>query len=260
MLAVTDAEIARWLGELVWPLIRGLALFAFAPAFGSSAVPAPVKVALGLAVAAIIGGIAGPMAPLDLSWHTATLVIEQILVGGAIGFAMRLTLSVMAFAGDLSGLQMGFGFATLLNPQVGVPMPALADFFDLLGTVLFLAIGGHLLLIAALVKSFAIVPVSAAAGIVPAGWGALAAAGSALFQLGMVLALPVVAAMLAINIAMAVVSRVAPQLNIMSVGFAVFLWTGIAATALLMPFVAPAVEHLVEVGLRLIETVLRGGG
>ncbi|MGH6969056.1 MAG: flagellar biosynthetic protein FliR, partial [Stellaceae bacterium] len=175
------------------------------------------------------------------------------------GFAMRVTLSVMAFAGDLSGLQMGFGFATLLNPQVGVPMPAMADFFDLLGTVLFLAIGGHLLLIAALVKSFQIVPVAIAPGIMQAGWGALAASGAALFQLGVILALPVVAVMLAINIAMAVVSRVAPQLNIMSVGFAVFLWVGIAATALLMPFVVPTVEHLVEVGLRLAEAALRGG-
>jgi len=259
MLALTDGDIAHWLGLLIWPLLRGLALFAFAPAFGSSAVPAPIKVALGLAVAAIIGGVAGPMAPLDLSWQTIVLVFEQILVGAAIGFAMRVTLSVMAFAGDLSGLQMGFGFATLLNPQVGVPMPAMADFFDLLGTVLFLAIGGHLLLIAALVKSFQIVPVAVSASIVPAVWGALAASGAALFQLGVILALPVVAVMLAINIAMAVVSRVAPQLNVMSVGFAVFLWSGIAATALLMPFVAPAVEHLIEVGLRLIETALRGG-
>jgi len=259
MLALTDGDIAHWLGLLIWPLLRGLALFAFAPAFGSSAVPAPIKVALGLAVAAIIGGVAGPMAPLDLSWQTIVLVFEQILVGAAIGFAMRVTLSVMAFAGDLSGLQMGFGFATLLNPQVGVPMPAMADFFDLLGTVLFLAIGGHLLLIAALVKSFQIVPVAVSASIVPAGWGALAASGAALFQLGVILALPVVAVMLAINIAMAVVSRVAPQLNVMSVGFAVFLWSGIAATALLMPFVAPAVEHLIDVGLRLIETALRGG-
>ncbi len=259
MLAFSDADIAHWLGLLLWPLLRGLALFAFAPAIGSSAVPAPVKVALGLAVAAIIGGVAGAMAPLDLSWRTAALVVEQILVGAAIGFAMRVTLSVMAFAGDLSGLQMGFGFATLLNPQVGVPMPALADFFDLLGTVLFLAIGGHLLLIAALVKSFQIVPVAAVGSIAPAGWGALAASGAALFQLGAILALPVVAATLAINIAMAVVSRVAPQLNIMSVGFAVFLWVGLAACALLMPFLVPTVEHLVEVGLRLIAAVLHGG-
>lgn len=259
MLAVTDAEIARWLGLLMWPLIRGLALFAFAPAFGSSAVPTPVKVALGLAVAAVIGGVVGPMAPLDLSWRTVALVIEQIIIGASIGFAMRVALSVMSFAGDLSGLQMGFGFTTLLNPQVGVPMPVLADFFDLLGTVIFLAIGGHLLLIAALVKSFQIIPVEATAGIAPAGWAALAASGAALFQLGVILALPIVAVLLAINIAMAVVSRVAPQLNIMSVGFAVFLWVGLAATALLMPFIVPAVEHLVEVGLQLIAVALRGG-
>lgn len=258
MLAVTDADIARWMGELMWPLLRGLALFAVAPAFGSTAVPSTVKVAFGLTVAAIIGGMAGPMAPLDLSWRTAALVVEQILVGLAMGFSMRLALSVMAFAGDLSGLQMGFGFATLFNAQVGVPMPVLADFFDLLGTVLFLAIGGHLLLIAALAKSFQIVPVGPVAGIAAGGWGALAGAGTGLFQLGVMIALPVVAAMLAINVAMAVISRVAPQLNIMSVGFAVFLWAGIAATALLVPFLVPAVEHLVEIGLRLTEAVLRG--
>jgi len=258
MLAVTDAEIARWLGSLIWPLFRALALFAVAPAFGSNAVPTQVKVALALAVAVVIGGLAGPMAPLDLSWRSAILALEQVLVGFTIGFAMRLAISVMTFAGDVAGLQMGFGFATLLDAQVGMPMPVLADFFDLLGTVLFLAIGGHLLLIAALAKSFAIVPVLPDATLPGLDWRGLAEAGGTLFQLGIMLALPVVAAMLAVNVGMAVISRVAPQLNMMSIGFAVFLWLGLGIVILILPFVVPAVWHLTEFGLREIDGVLRG--
>jgi flagellar biosynthetic protein FliR len=258
MLAVTDAEIARWLGMLIWPLFRTLALFAVAPAFSAAVVPNQIKVALALAVAIVIGGLAGPMAPLDLSWRSAVLALEQVLVGLTIGFAMRLALSVMAFAGDLIGLQMGFGFATLLDAQVGVPMPVLADFFDLLGTVLFLAIGGHLLLIAALAKSFAIVPVLPEATLPMLDWRGLAEAGATLFQLGVMLALPVLAAMLAVNVGMAVVSRVAPQLNMMSIGFAVFLWLGLAVVILIIPFVVPAVWHLTEFGLREIDSVFLG--
>jgi flagellar biosynthetic protein FliR len=77
--------------------------------------------------------------------------------------------------------------------------------------------------------------------------------------MGIWLALPVIAVLLAAHLAVGFVSRVAPQFNVMSVGFSVFMWVGFAAVIALIPFFVPAVEHIIETGLALIATVLHGG-
>src|SRR6185312_3759521 len=122
----------------------------------------------------------------------------------------------------------------------------MADFFGLVGLVLFLAFNGHLVLIGALVKSFAVIPVAVGGTIHAAGWGALANAGAMLFEIGVFLALPVVAVVLTMHLAVGTLSRAAPQVNLMSVGFALFLWVGIAATVTLVPFFPPAVEPMID--------------
>lgn len=258
MLSVTSAQIAAWLGEFFWPFLRTLALFAAAPAFGSTVIPARIKVALAVLIAILIGGIINQPAPLDLSWASAVLVVEQILVGLAMGFAMQLTLAAMAFAGDFVGIQMGFGFATLFDFQSGFEVPVMSNFFSLVGLILFLTLNGHLILLGALVRSFQIVPVAVGTGIPIVGWQTLVGAGSVLFQMGVWLALPVIAVLMASHLAVAVISRVAPQINVMSVGFSVFLWVGLAATVALVPYFVPAVQHMITAGLTLAGAVVSG--
>jgi flagellar biosynthesis protein FliR len=249
VLTIGDADITRWLGEFFWPFLRTLALFAAAPPFNSVAIPARAKVALAFIIAFVIAATVKPAAPLAFSWATAVLAAEQVLVGLVIGFAMQLTLAAMAFAGDFIGVQMGFGFAGLFDIQSRFEVPVMSDFFSLVGLLLFLALNGHLVLLGVLVKSFEVVPVTVGSGIAAEGWHALAGAGAGLFQMGVWLALPVVAVLLAANLAMAIVSRVTPQINVMSVGFSVFMWVGIAAVIALLPFFVPAVEHMIEAGL-----------
>src|SRR6202035_818067 len=99
---------------------------------------------------------------------------------------------------------------------------------------------------------------AANSGIGAGGWHALAQAGALLFQMGFWLALPVVAVLLVTHLAVGFVSRVAPQFNVMSVGFSLFMWVGIAAVIALVPFFVPAVEHIIEAGVALIATVLHG--
>jgi flagellar biosynthetic protein FliR len=221
------------------------------------AVPVRAKVALAAIVAFLLATTIRQSAPLVLSWATLALAAEQVLVGLAIGFAMQLTLSAMAFAGDFIGIQMGFGFAGLFDIQNRFEVPVMSDFFGLVGLLLFLTLGGHLILLGVLVKSFEVVPVAMGSGIAAEGWRALAAAGAVLFQMGVWLALPVVAVLLAAQLAMALISRVTPQINIMSVGFSVFMLFGIAATIALLPFFEPAVEHMIEAGWKTGQAVLR---
>jgi len=251
VLSISDTDLVRWLGDFFWPFLRTLALFAAAPGFSSMAVPTRVKVALAFVVAAILAPVIQHSAPLTLSWAAVVLVTEQIAVGLAIGSAMQLTLAAMAFAGDFIGVQMGFGFAGLLDAQNRFEVPAMSEFFGLVGLLLFLSLNGHLILLGVLVKSFDVVPISPEAGMTVQGWHTLASAGALLFQMGVWLALPVIAILLAAQLAMALLSRVAPQINLMSVGFSVFMWVGIAATIAVLPVFVPAVEHMIAAGLKL---------
>jgi flagellar biosynthetic protein FliR len=258
MLSVSDADLVRWLGQFFWPFLRILALFAAAPAFSSVAIPVRAKVALAVAVTIAVAGTVKETAPLDLSLTSAVLAVEQVLIGVVIGFAMQLTLTAMGLAGEFVGIQMGFGFASLFDIQSGFQVPVIGNFFNLVALLLFLALNGHLVLLGVLVKSFAIVPIAGGVGIGAEGWRSLARAGALLFQMGFWLALPVVAVLLVTHLAVGFVSRVAPQFNVMSVGFSLFMWVGIAAIVALIPFFVPAVEHIIESGLALISAVLRG--
>jgi flagellar biosynthetic protein FliR len=250
VLTVSDADLTRWLGDFFWPFLRTLALFTAAPAFSSIAIPARAKVAFAFIIACLVAAAIKHSAPVTLAWATAVLAAQQVLVGVAIGFAMQLVLAAMAFAGDLIGVQMGFGFAGLFDIQNRFEVPVMSDFFGLVGLLLFLGLNGHLVLLGVLVKSFEVVPIGLDAGIAAEGWRALAGAAAVLFQMGVWLALPVIAVLLAAQLAMALVSRVTPQINIMSVGFSVFMWIGIAATIALLPFFVPAVEHMIEAGIK----------
>jgi flagellar biosynthetic protein FliR len=258
VLSVTDGDVARWLGEFFWPFLRILALMATAPGFNSPALPPRIKVALSLLIAIVVGTTLKQTAPVTMSWLTVELIFEQIMVGVAIGFAMQLTLAAMAFAGEFVGVQMGFGFASLLDVQTGFDVPVMSNFFSLVGLMLFLSLNGHLVLLGVLVKSFAVVPIAANSGISFAGWRALARAGVLLFQMGVWLSLPVIAVVLAAHMTVAVVSRVAPQFNIMSLGFSVFMWVGIASVIALVPFFVPAVEHMIAAGLTVGGAALQG--
>jgi flagellar biosynthesis protein FliR len=259
VLSFTDAEITQWIGQFFWPFLRILALFSAAPAFNSVSIPVRAKVALAFVVAVAVAGSVRETAPVDLTWTTVVLAVEQVLVGLAIGFAMQLTLTAMTLAGEFVGMQMGFGFASLFDFQSGFQVPVMGNFFSLVALLLFVALNGHLVLLGVLVKSFTIVPIAVGSGISATGWQALARAGAILFQMGVWLALPVIAVLLATHLAVGFVSRVAPQFNVMSVGFSVFMWVGIAAVIALIPFFVPAVEHIIEAGLALISAVLRGG-
>lgn len=259
MLSVGDAQLAAWLGQVFWPFLRILALFAAAPAFSSVAIPARAKVALAFVIAVAVAGTVKQTAPIEPSWATAVLAVEQVLVGLAIGFAMQLTLAAMGLAGEFVGIQMGFGFASMFDIQSGFQVPVMANFFSLVALLLFVGLNGHLVLLGVLVKSFAVVPIAVDSGIAADGWRSLARAGAVLFQMGVWLALPVIAVLMAVHLAVGFVSRVAPQFNVMSVGFSLFMWVGLAAVIALIPFFVPAVEHIIQAGLTLAGLTLRGG-
>jgi flagellar biosynthetic protein FliR len=222
-----------------------LGLIAAAPVTGRPQFPARGKVGLAILLSIVITPGLPPLPKIDpASWHGLFLLGHELAIGLALGFLMRLVFSAVELAADLIGLQMGIGFAQFYDAQNAAPTPVLSRFFGLGATLTFLAIDGHLLLLSVLAESFTNLPVGGSAS--AAFWQTLASKGGHLVFAALSLALPVIAALLITNLALGILSRAAPQLNIFAVGFPITLLLGLAAALFSISYLLPVFEHLVR--------------
>ena len=242
MISVTGAQLNAWLAAFAWPFARILALIASAPVIGNPSLPASVKIGLGVFITLLVAPLVP--APADISPASAAgllILAQQVLIGLALGFAMQVVFWAAELAGEFIGLQMGLGFATLYDASVPGFIPVVAQYLSVVLSLAFLAIDGHLLLLSALVQSFHALPLAPLAA--ASGLSALVQWGGSIFAYGLALALPLLAALLITNLALAVLTRAAPQLNIFVVGFPLTILVGIFGLALLLPYLAPMLER-----------------
>lgn len=238
MVTFSQYQLDTWLAGVLLPFLRVLALFSAAPLLSHKSVPVRARVAASFAIALVVAPFAGVPEGLPLaSMAGLGLVVQQVLIGLALGFAARLLFAVFEIAGEFIGLQMGFSFAGFFDPHGGSES-AVGSWLHTLALLLFVALDGHLLLVDTLVGTFRTLPIA------PEPWAALAKlrvdllAGE-MFRLALVLALPATVLMLFVNLVLGFASRVAPQLNIFAVGFPVTLLAGLVALAL-------GAQHMLE--------------
>lgn len=256
----TSAELTAWIGAFLWPFFRVSAMLMSAAIFGTRTLPMRLRLMLALALTLILAPLAGPMPAVDpLSGAGVLITAQQILIGVAIGFVLRLVFAVLELAGEMIGMLMGLGFASLVDPQNGVQVPVVSHLYILLATLMFLALNGHLLWIEALAESFRLIPVGEA-GITAGGAFALVGFISQVFGWAVRMALPVVAALLVVNLAFGVLSRTSPQLNVFSVGFPAALLVGMGLLLITLPSVLLKVGPLTGESLDLVGRILTGGG
>jgi len=256
VIEVTTAQMYGWIAAFLWPMFRLMALISVAPVFSESSIPRRLKILLAAALAVIISPTIGkiPAAPV-YSLEGLLIVLNEVGIGLSMGFAMRLVFAAVQMAGEIIGLQMGLSFASFYDRSSGGQTMVLSRFLNVVATLLFLALDGHLMMIAALVDSFQGVPI-AGVPLSGHGWGALARAGSIVFASGTLLSLPMIAALLTMNLAMGILNRASPQLSIFAVGFPVTLLGGMLVLSLVMPHMGAYMQHLIEAGLQTAATVL----
>jgi flagellar biosynthetic protein FliR len=230
----TSAELSAWIGAFIWPFARIGALVGIAPVLGSRIVPVRIRLGLALALTAVVAPLVPAPPALDaLSAPGVLVMAQQVLIGLAMGFALRMTFGALDLAGQTIGQLMGLGFASMLDPQNGVQVPVVSQFYTLLALLLFLAFNGHLVLIEVLVASFHTLPVGAALG--PDGLWTLAGWAGQMFAGAVLIALPAIAALVVVNLALGVITRAAPQLNIFAVGFPATLLLGFVVMLVALP-------------------------
>ena len=189
------------------------------PIFGGRSVPAPVKIGLSLLISLILLPLAlgRAAAPSEEMPVYLTLVARELLIGALIGFAVLLVFTALQAAGHIVGLQMGFSLANVVNPLTADHASLIDQFYALLAALVFFAMNGHHALIIAIQQSFDLAPVgSAGLGLPPAP--VMLAWGRDVFSIAARISLPTVAALLLADVAMAVIARSVPQLNVFVVG------------------------------------------
>ncbi|MFY8272886.1 flagellar biosynthetic protein FliR [Pseudoalteromonas sp. SSDWG2] len=219
--------ILQWLSDYLLPLIRVLAMLMVMAGIGARNVPSRVKLGLGLVIVMVAVPVLPPVQFTNLfSFEMILVVVQQLLIGVAMGFASLLLLNTFIIAGQILAMQTGLGFASVVDPSNGLNVPAVGQFYLILTTILFFVLNGHLMMIQMIVHSFIAVPIDGSWWAVDHYWD-IVNWGGWMFASALVLALAPLTAMLVINLSFGVMTRASPQLNIFSIGFPFTLVSGL---------------------------------
>lgn len=228
----TDAQIGAWVGSFVWPLFRIASFLMIIPIFGTQLVPMRVRSGMAFLLALIVAPMI-PEVPLveALSINALIITVQQVFIGALMGLMFVMLLQIFVVAGQMVAMQMGLGFASMVDPTNGVTVPVLSQIYLICVTLIFLAMNGHHVMIEMIVESFSVWPVSqdilGGLSIQPEELWQFLMRINWLFASALLVALPVITAVLIVNLSFGIVTRAAPQMNVFSLGFPIGMLFGL---------------------------------
>jgi flagellar biosynthesis protein FliR len=244
-----------FLNAMLLTFIRVSGIAVCAPFFSSSAIPGRVKAVFVVAVTFLLAPLAAGLAKTQVAINFSA-VIGELAVGLVYGIVLSLFNEMLLFAGEIVGIQFSFSAVNLLDPTSPIQTPLMSNLFQLMGTLVIIAAGLDRILLASLARSFRAVPVGSFA-LGPKTAGTIVEAAGGIFLAAVELAAPVLAATMLVEIAVALLSRLSPQLPVMSltvplktlVGFVVL----IGSLALWPRFIEARFAGLLDLAERLIQ-------
>lgn len=257
----SDAEIGGLLGSYLWPFFRIAALVMVAPIFSSNFVNARSRLLIALAISIVIVPSIPNLAPAisPLSGEGLLLIAHQILIGACMGFMLQLLFNAFIIAGQIVAMQMGLGFASMVDPQNGVTVPVISQFYLIFVTLVFISLNGHLILLQVLAESFVTLPISET-GLAPTSFRAVAAQASWMYASGVLVALPAIGSLMMVNLAFGILSRAAPQISPFSIGFPLTIMLGFAIIYVNLPTVSHHLVNMSDEMLQMIRLLVRPNG
>lgn len=244
MIAFSDAALLELVASVLLPLFRIAGLFTAAPVLSQRSTPMRVRIGLAFLVSLIVTpSIELPQTGLGL--EMLPLVVHEVIVGLTLGFIARLVFAAFEIAGEAIGLQMGLSFAGFFDPQSGAANPV-ARTINLTAVTAFVMLNGPGLLVAAVIASFRVIPINEGFGWLTESSPALM--GSAVFSLALSIALPFMMLLLFVNLALGIMSRVAPQFSVFAVGFPLTIGVGMT----LLTFTTPLMDTAIDLAMFLL--------
>jgi flagellar biosynthetic protein FliR len=253
-LDVLEAILSRELAVNVWPFFRIAGVLMVAPVFGARLVPVRIRLAFAAAATFVLAPLLPVDQPFELSAAAALVVAQEVGLGVAMGFCLQMIFDSLIVAGQTIAMSMGLGLATMIDPQRGVSVPVVSQFFVILGLLIFLSLGGHLATIRLIADSFTLLPLGtplSADGLwMVVSWGGQMLAGAVR------IALPAATALLVANVAFGVMSRAAPTLNLFAVGLPAGLLLGFVILLLNLGHLSALLTELLQATLEMIRAAL----
>jgi len=256
---ITSEEIISFIASYLWPFIRIAALISIVPILSAQIVPKRAKIGIAAALTLVIVPTLEPMPSVEILSADGLLIgIYQMLIGLAMGFTIRIVFSAFETGGHVIGQTMGLGFAQMVDPSNGITVPVVSQFYTVVGTLLFLALNGHLIVIDVLAESFKTMPVALQTISTNGLWSIMTLSGW-IFKGAVLIALPAVSALLLVNIAFGVMMRAAPQLNIFAIGFPLSLTLGFVFILVTLPIFLPQFTDILDNAFLTMEDMVASG-
>ncbi|MCB1754146.1 MAG: flagellar biosynthetic protein FliR [Gammaproteobacteria bacterium] len=256
-LVFSTPELTAWIGSFMWPFIRVAALFGIMPVLGSKQIPATVRLMLAALVTIAVMPLIRDVPVIDpLSAAGFLVIFNQVLIGVLMGFMILLVFNAIVLAAESIAITMGLGFALMSDPQNGVQIPVVGQFYQIMATLVFLALNGHHAILQLMADSFDYLPLATPLS-TDLLWHLLVWS-KVLFAGALKIALPAIIAMLTVNLVMGVMTRASPQLNVFSVGFPVTMTVGFLVITASMPTFLPNFEQLLLDTFNVMTTIIRG--
>jgi flagellar biosynthetic protein FliR len=253
-------EIADYItantSTFLFVLIRTASILMVAPVFGALMIPGRVKMGLVFAIAMLLTPVIGYV-PMPVSMVSLVISIAgEVLIGAAIGLVIRFVFIGVEFSGQLASFGMGLSMASMYDPVNATQITVIGRFMSIMMLLIFLAVNGHLMVIMALKKSFDVIP--------PYGFhlsGELAESmllqSKEIFVLGVKFAAPMIAVLIFLNIAIGLMAKTVPQLNMFVVGFAVTILVGLLMLAFTLPVYETAIIAVIDEMWRGVFTIIK---
>ncbi len=222
--------------QILLGFARSSGLMATAPVFQSSAITVPVKILFSFALSLVVA----PFIRSDYNlaqfgfWMSVFTLIQEVLIGLIMGFVVNLTLFALQIAGYYLDTTMGFGVINILDPSTGAELPLMGQLNNIMALLIFLAINGHHTVILSLIQSFEIIKPGMLfmnKEIV----GFFLKAFSNMFYLGFKIAIPVMGTIFLVDVALGVIARLIPQINVFVLGYPIKIVLGLLILILFIP-------------------------
>ena len=209
---------------VIWPMLRLSAFLAFTSIFSARAVNMRIRISLAFAMSFFVTQYIEIPKIDPVTADGLMEIFRQILIGFTMGLVFQVASAALVVAGQAISGSMGLSMANMVDPNMG-SVPVLSQFFNIMGTLIFLGMGGHLIVFGLVIESFKLLPIGQPF-FSQDMLGKMINWSSMMFLGALLIALPVMMTLLFINIGLGFVARAAPSLNIFTVGFPALILTG----------------------------------
>jgi flagellar biosynthesis protein FliR len=236
---------------------RAAGFVMLAPPFNSRSIPAPVKGALAMALSLLLSTKIAPTLPEVTGGFLLVAAVTEVIIGAALGFVVQVLFTAVQMAGDLIDLTGGFSLQPAYDPLAMTNNSSVGRLHYLLATTLLFTSGGHLLIVKGFATSYEGMPIGGGVPTEQLG-SVMIKAFAMMFLAAVQIAGPMVAVLLLADVALALLSKAAPALNIFSFGFPFKIMLTLLMLGLTFPLLPPALDALMDQAVRAMVSLKSG--